>query len=118
MEIRLAVFCLSGIDKIHIYVQKGKRGEIKNVEKQDCKNVVRQKVGQVFCGLLLFYSDTDTVADRGERIVGVHRQLLRSDRFIMACGIFADHGGMSGGTVFIGGTDRRSAEIFFRKSKN
>ena len=36
----------------------------------------------------------------------------------MAGGIFAGHGGMSGGTVFIGSTDRRGAEILLREIKN
>lgn len=118
MKIRPAVFCLSGIDKIQNYKPKGKRGAIENAKREDCKNVVGQKAGRGFCGLLLFYSDTGAAADRGERAVGIHRQLLRADGFIVYGGIFAGHGGMSGDTVFIDSADRRGAEIFLRENQN
>lgn len=96
---------------------KGERGAIENAKREDCKNVVGQKAGRGFCGLLLFYSHTGA-ADRGERVVGIHRQLLRADGFIVYGGIFAGHGGMSGDTVFIGSADRRGAEIFLRENQN
>lgn len=117
MKIRSAVFCLSRTDKKVFRKPKGEKGSDRNEKEEDCKELVRQEAGRDFCGLLLFYSHTGA-ADRGERAVGIHRQLLRADGFIVYGGIFAGHGGMSGDTVFIGSADRRGAEIFLRENQN